>query len=238
MQYYEGWWRDHLDPEFTPIYEDFKVFLKLVWALLGLPEPTPAQYRIADYLQGRNHDGSIRETPDTGRAEIIMAFRGIGKSFITAAFVLWRLLRDPYFEKILVVSASSGKAKEFVSQVKAILMAMPLLAHLRPREDQRDQADRFDVNGASISQSPSLKAAGITGQIVGSRATLIVADDVEVVDNSKTEDARDGLLRAVNEFDAIKVPAQLDPETGEVTRPAGDVIFLGTPRPWSRCTSS
>jgi hypothetical protein len=32
--------------------------------------------------------------------------------------VLWRLLRNPRDEKILVVSATGNKSKEFVSQVK------------------------------------------------------------------------------------------------------------------------
>lgn len=234
MQYYDGWWDDHLDPEVRPYYADFKLTLAYIWNHLGLPEPTPAQYRMADYLQGWETDYDTmtvtqRETPDTGRAEIIMAFRGIGKSFITAAFVLWCLMRNPWDEKIMVASASSTKAKEFVSQVKGILMTAALFAHLRPREGQRNQADRFDVAGASISQSPSLKAVGITGQITGSRATRIVADDIEVVANSTTQEARETLLRIVNEFDAIKVPATLG-KKGEVVHPAGDVIFLGTPQ--------
>jgi hypothetical protein len=35
--------------------------------------------------------------------------------------VLWRLLRNPRDEKILVVSATGNKSKEFVSQVKTLL---------------------------------------------------------------------------------------------------------------------
>jgi hypothetical protein len=30
---------------------DFKVFLQALWSQLDLPEPTRAQYAIADYLQ-------------------------------------------------------------------------------------------------------------------------------------------------------------------------------------------
>lgn len=227
MRYYDGWWHDHIDDPFLiSVYDDFKVFLALVWSHLGLPAPTPAQLRIADRLQGRHVPG---EDPALGVADIIMAFRGIGKSYITAAFVLWRLLRNPRDEKILVVSASSPKAKEFVAQVKSVLMTMSLLEHLRPSEGQRNQADRFDVAGASISQSPSLKAAGITGQITGSRATLIVADDVEIPDNSRTEDARMLLLAKLNEFDAIAETAKYDDE-GNLIAPKGDVVFLGTPQ--------
>ncbi|MDR5879006.1 phage terminase large subunit [Caballeronia sp. LZ032] len=215
----------------------------LVWEHMGLPAPTPRQYDIAYFLQfgwagyGVDDDGNIFEwfgpedvEPDRAgvrrlgdadekfREDIIEAFRGIGKSYLTAAFALWRLYRNPFSEKILVVSASGTKAKEFVSMAKTLLMTMPIFEHLVPREDQRDTAWSFDVNGASISQSPSVKAVGITGQITGSRATLIIADDIEVTDNSRTEEARERLLHKTNEFSAIKV-------TG-----GADTIFLGTPQ--------
>lgn len=215
----------------------------LIWEHMSLPAPTPAQYDIAYFLQfgwagyGITPDGRIVEwfgheavEPDrTGwtrmgdadakfREDVLEAFRGIGKSYLTAGFALWRLYRDPFSEKILVVSASGSKAKEFVSMAKTLLTSMDILAHLVPREDQRDTAWAFDVNGASISQSPSVKAVGITGQITGSRATLIIADDIEVTDNSRTEEARERLLHKTNEFAAIKV-------TG-----GADVIFLGTPQ--------
>lgn len=223
MQFYDGWWRDHVDPEYHPLYEDFKEFLKAVWVFLRLPPPTPRQLEMADYLQGWKI-----EIPESGRTSIIMAFRGIGKSYVTAAFSLWRLLRNPRDEKILVVSATGSKAKEFVSQVKNILNNMPLLAHLIPRPDQRDQADRFDVDGASISQSPSLKAASITGQITGSRATLIVADDIEIPDNSRTEEGRELILSYIREFSAIKVNPTYEGTT--LVSRGGDIMFLGTPQ--------
>ena len=59
---------------------DFKLFLQALWAQLDLPNPTRAQYAIADYLQ----HGPKRLQ--------IQAFRGVGKSWITGAFVLWTLL--------------------------------------------------------------------------------------------------------------------------------------------------
>ena len=61
------------------------------------------------------------------------------------------------------------------------------------------------------------KAVGITGQITGSRATLIVADDVEIEGNSKTEEARQRILRTLSEFEAIVLPG-------------ADVVYLGTPQ--------
>lgn len=205
-------------------FENFEDFLCLVWAHLGLPSPTEAQREIAwrlqhglDRSEALNNPTYLNVLANTPREDIIRAFRGIGKSYITAAFVLWRLMRNPRDEKVLVVSATGSKSKEFVAMVKSLLNTMELLAFLRPSEGQRDMADRFDVRGASISQSFSLKAAGITGQITGSRATLIVADDIEIEGNSKTEDARERLMRATSEFEAIKMPG-------------ADVIYLGTPQ--------
>ena len=57
---------------------DFRVFLTLVWRHLNLPDPTPIQLDIALYLQ------------HGPRRKIIEAFRGVGKSWITAAYVVWR----------------------------------------------------------------------------------------------------------------------------------------------------
>lgn len=228
-------------PSLVPVEarDDFRNFLYLVWKHLNLPDPTPAQYEAAYFLQYglggydtingklvRVYDDPVKaeewqrlweEGGLEGRSDILEGYRGIGKSYISAAFTDWRLDRDPVDEKILVVSASSIKSREFVTQAKGLILTMPILAHLKPQEGQRDQADRFDVYGASLSQSPSLKAAGITGQITGSRATLIVADDIEIEANSNTEDARMRLMRAVSEFEAIKVPG-------------ADVCFLGTPQ--------
>jgi hypothetical protein len=201
-------------------FESFERFLELTWEALGLPEPTRAQRQMAHRLQygiDKAEMAAGGEPVYEGREDIIRAFRGIGKSFITAAFVLWCLMRNPRDEKVLVISASGGKAEEFVAMAKNLLHRMPILAFLIPRDDQRNKAMKFDVNGASIAQSYSVKAAGITGQIVGSRATLIIADDIEVVENSKTEEARERLMRSTSEFEAIKMPGAI-------------VIYLGTPQ--------
>ena len=64
------------------LQEDFKLFLQALWSELDLPSPTRAQYAIADYLQ----HGPKRLQ--------IQAFRGVGKSWITGAFVLWTLFKD------------------------------------------------------------------------------------------------------------------------------------------------
>lgn len=184
--------------------DDFRVFLRQVWDYLNLPPPTPVQNDIAFNLQ------------HGPRRFIIQAFRGVGKSWITVAFVLWTLLLDPQ-KKILVVSANQQLADDFSKFCKQIIHGMPMLQHLAPRLGQKDSAISFEVGPATDSKDPSVKSAGITGQITGNRADLIVVDDVEIPKNSYTHLLRERLAELVKEFDAV-------------LKPGGRIVYLGTPQ--------
>ena len=185
--------------------KNFKNFLYLCWKFLKLPEPTPIQYDIADYIQTKE------------RRLVVEAFRGVGKSWITSAYVCHQLLLDPQ-KNILVVSASKSRADDFSTFTQRLVNEMPILQHLIPRDDQRHSKISFDVAPAIASHSPSVKSMGITGQLTGSRADLIIADDVESANNSQTQLMRDRLSETVKEFDAI-----IKPDVGRI-------IFLGTPQ--------
>lgn len=151
------------------VLSDFRNFLFLVWKHLKLPDPTPLQYEIAYYLQ----HGPKRQ--------IIEAYRGVGKSWITSAYVLWRLLKDPN-EKFLIVSASKQRSDDFSIFTQRLISEMPILQHLMPTDDQRSSKIAFDVAPTRAAHAPSVKSVGVFGQMTGSRATHIIADDVEVVD--------------------------------------------------------
>lgn len=183
---------------------DFRNFLYMVWKHLNLPQPTPIQYDIAEYLQ------------NGPRREVIEAFRGVGKSYITSAFVVHQLLLDPEI-KVLVVSASKNRSDDFSTFTQRLINDMPVLQHLRPRDEQRNSKISFDVGPAGPSHSPSVKSVGITGQLSGSRADIIVADDIEIPNNSATQMMREKLAEAVKEFDAV-------------LKPDGRIIYLGTPQ--------
>lgn len=187
-----------------PIQQDFRKFVYHIWKELNLPEPTPVQYAIAHYLQHAD------------RRSVIEAFRGVGKSWLTSAFVCWCLLNNPQL-KILVVSASKERADAFSSFVKRLINDVDILNHLAASENQRNSMVAFDVAPALPDHSPSVKSVGITGQITGSRADILIADDVEVPNNSATQMMRDKLAESVKEFDAI-------------LKPGGRIIYLGTPQ--------
>jgi hypothetical protein len=200
--------------QYDPVLADFRNFVFLLWKHLGLREPTPVQYDIALYLQ---------HGPDR---RIIQAFRGIGKSWLTAAFVLWRLLRNPN-ERIMVVSANEERAGAFTTFCRRLIEEAPFLQHLKPKRGQRDSTLSFDVAGSMPHQSPSLKAAGIKGQITGSRASLIVPDDIEVPKNSMTQVQRDQLAELVKEFDAVLMSSD---DMKGIGLDHGEIIYLGTPQ--------
>lgn len=186
--------------------KDFRNFLYVVWKHLNLPDPTPVQYEIADYMQRGD------------RRAIIEGFRGVGKSWICSAYVVHQLLLNPR-KNILVVSASKTRADDFSTFTLRLIHELPILAHLRPTDKQRFSKISFDVGPAPASHAPSVKSLGVTSQLTGSRADIIVADDIEVVGNSATQGMRDKLGEQVKEFDAIIKP---DADSR--------VLFLGTPQ--------
>lgn len=186
---------------------DFRVFLTLVWRELDLPKPTRAQLSIADYLQ----NGPKRLQ--------ISAFRGVGKSWISAAFVLWILYNNPD-KKIMVISASKERADNFSIFCQKLILDISWLSHLGPKnDDQRWSRISFDVGPAKPHQAPSVKSVGITGQMTGSRAHVLIFDDVEVPSNAATDMQREKLLQLVTEAESILTP-------DEDSR----ILFLGTPQ--------
>ena len=188
------------------LQQDFKLFLQALWAELGLPSPTRAQYAIADYLQ----NGPKRLQ--------VQAFRGVGKSWITGAFVLWTLFNDPE-RKVMIISASKERADNMSIFLQKLIIDTPWLSHLQPKsDDSRWSRISFDVN-CSPHQAPSVKSVGITGQLTGSRADLMILDDVEVPGNSLTEFMREKLLQLCTEAESILTP-----------KSDSRIMYLGTPQ--------
>lgn len=184
--------------------QDFRVFLTMVWRHLNLPDPTPVQLDIAHWLQ------------HGPRRKIIEAFRGVGKSWITSTYVVWKGRMYPN-RKFLVVSASKERADNFTTFTLRLINEIPVLQCLRPRTDQRCSKVSFDFGPAKADHAPSVKSVGIFGQLAGSRADEIIPDDIEVPNNAFTQSMRDKLSEAVKEFDAI-------------LKPGGSINFLGTPQ--------
>lgn len=202
---------DHDYPEWVTteseqkLHDDFVMFVWFIWRHLRLPTPTKRQRSLCRYLQ------------HGPRRRMLQAFRGIGKTWLTCAYALWRLYRNPQ-ERVKIVSANETKAAENAVFIRRLIEEVPELQFLRPRMGQRDSVLAFDVGPANASVTPSVSVAGIKGQLTGGRATILISDDVEVPKNSYTELMREQLAELIKEYDALVVPEGFD------------IIYLGTPQ--------
>jgi hypothetical protein len=194
------------EQEIKKLVTDFPSFVDYIWSNINLPPATPVQRDIAKTLQ-QGH-----------KRLLIEAFRGIGKTYTTGAYACWRLLRNPN-EKILIVSASGTHAKAISTFIHKLLNTVPLLEHLKPGPDCRNSVEAFDVSGCKTTVQPSVKCLGITSQLQGNRASILISDDVETSINSATETMRTKIIEQVNEFDSILQ-----------TNDDACIIGLGTPQ--------
>jgi len=192
--------------ELKGLVNDFRSYLNYVWEGINLPCPTPIQTDMARTLM-------------TGDKRLLIeAFRGVGKTYITGAYVTWRLLRNPN-EKVLIVSQSGPHSDAIAQFIRRLIFDLPVLEHLIPDTDMRNSVKSFDVAGAEVTVQPSVKSLGITSQLQGNRASILISDDVEGLQNSATEQMRAKLLATVAEYDAILQ-----------TTENAQIIMLGTPQ--------
>lgn len=183
-------------------------FITLLMRELNMAEtPTPVQLQISDYLE----NGPKRR--------VIAAFRGCGKSTLSAMYLLWKLYHNAD-EKCLIISASMSRSEAMTAWMLQTIGRVQWLKHMQPdSHDGRYSRINFDVGTCrNIEQSPSVRAAGITGQITGSRASTILVDDCETPQTCLTQVQREKLRNSLNELEAILKPG----ETPEI-------VYLGTP---------
>ena len=187
--------------------DDFEFFAEQLWEEIQMPELAEHQRQIATWLQHGPRRRGVR------------AFRGASKTWVTLAYCLWRLFRNPN-ERILVISKSEKHAKDSLYMCRKWIGQVPWLQHLAPdkKSGQRDSSTKFDVGPSDIDRTPSFTASSITSQLQGGRATIIIADDCETPENTLTLEQRDRLRERVKECDNILIPSE-----------ESAIIFLGTP---------
>jgi len=188
-------------------YKEFAPFLfDVITGLLGF-NCTALQVDIAKYLE---HGPKYR---------MIQAQRGQAKTTITACYAVWRLIHDPT-TRVLIVSSGDSMATEISNWIIQIIMGMEELECLRPDRSSGDRASvkAFDVHHElkGPEKSPSIACIGITSNMQGKRADVLIADDVESTKNSATDVQRERLRHLTRDFTSINSK--------------GDIIYLGTPQ--------
>lgn len=170
-------------------------------------ECTDIQLDIADFLE----DGPLYR--------MIQAQRGQAKTTITACYAVWRLIHNPK-TRVLIISAGDNMATQIAYWIVQIIMNMPELACLRPDSGEGDRASvkAFDVHHTlkGFDKSPSVACLGITANMQGYRADVLIADDIESAKNSQTATQRERINHLTKDFTSICSN--------------GDIIYLGTPQ--------
>ena len=150
---------------------------------------------------------------------MIQAQRSQAKSTIVAMFAVWQLIHDCK-HRILIISAGSEVAAEIANWVIQIIMNWDILECLRPDRQHGDRASSkaFDINWQlkGAEKSPSIACIGITANMQGRRADLLIPDDIESSKNGTTETQRAQLEHLSKDFTSICQK--------------GRIMYLGTPQ--------
>ncbi len=188
-------------------YPHFPEFLyDVITGLMGF-ECTPNQLDMALYLE----NGPL--------FRMIQAQRGQAKTTVTAAYAVWRQIHDPS-TRVLIISSGDTMAQEISNWVIQIISGMEELECMLP---DRSIGDRASVSAYDIhrdlkgpEKSPSIACVGITSNLQGKRADVLIADDIESAKNSATDIQRERVTHLSRDFTSICSK--------------GDIIYLGTPQ--------
>lgn len=148
---------------------------------------------------------------------VLQCFRNAAKSSIAAVWIVWMLTQNPQL-LFLIQSADNDTAKKMITDCQRIIATHPMAKHLfDPRA--RNTANGFRVRGSNSGRNLSVAARGIFSNVTGSRADIIVYDDVEVPKNARSEELRRKLRDRIAESSHL-----LNPESRR--------LFIGTPHSW------
>lgn len=187
----------------------FPLFLATWNASQGFTTPR-VHMKIAKWLEAE-------KAKDNPRL-LLMAFRSCGKSTLVGVFCAWVLAGAPD-TRILVLSADLALARKMVRNVKRIIEKHPMTKGLKPEKLDQWGSEKFTINRTQELRDPSMLAKGITTNLTGTRADMIICDDVEVPKTSDTHEKRMDLRERLMELDYILT-------TG------GTQLYVGTPHCW------
>ena len=177
-------------------------FAQFVWhwnKAQGLSTPK-LHIELSEWLDDRWTSGDKRLA--------LTVFRNAGKSTLVALFAAWLLVRDANL-RILIVSAEAALATKMTRHIRQIVGQHPHAQHLRPDEVSEWAADRLTVMRTAAWRDPSILARGLSANLTGCRADVIICDDVEVPNTCDTPSKRQELRQRLKELEFILVPGGL-----------------------------
>lgn len=149
------------------------------------------------------------------RRLLLMVFRDAGKSTLVGLFVAWLLTGNPNL-RILIIAAEQMLASKMSRNIRRIIELHPAAAHLLPRRSESWSSEQFTVRRQKNHRDPSVLARGLSGNFTGTRADIVICDDVEVPNTCSTSTSREELRQRLGEIDFVLVPT-------------GVQLYVGTP---------
>lgn len=187
-------------------FPEFAEFAEVGMRVLGF-SISEMQLDIARYMQ------------HGPRKSMVQAQRGEAKSTLAALFAVWSLVHDQNY-RILIVSGGEKQASDVAVMIIRLIEQWPLLCWMRPDKSRGDRTsfENYDVHCdlRRIDKTASVSCVGITANLQGRRADLLIPDDIETAKNSFNQSMREQLLLLSKDFAAINTH--------------GKTLYLGTPQ--------
>lgn len=151
---------------------------------------------------------------------MVQAQRGQAKTTLAGIFCAFQLIHNPHY-RVVIFSQTGKRAKEISGWVVKIFTRIEVLHFMLPDRQAGDKSsatEGFDIKGIlkGAGKEPSITCYSIEAGAQGARADIILADDIESLQNSRTVTGREWLEEQSREFSSINQ--------------YGDIIYLGTPQ--------
>ena len=166
-----------LEEMLSHAYFDFEVFFKYV---IGA--------EISEF-----HRKLIRHITENHRS-LVMIARGHGKSFTSAAYVVWYVWRNENKE-VLIVSSSLDQSTKYLLRIKEFIEDNELLTGLKPSElntaslDMEERDFKWSSQEIWTTTGCKIYVRPFNSTIRGLHVDLLIADDIiRDVDNSTQEE--------------------------------------------------
>ena len=159
----------------------------------------PHMQNVVDLMEGRDpswlHDSMVYEKGTSGLSRLLVNVPPNHAKSMTVSinYATYRVCKDPNIN-VIIVSKTQDQAKKFLYAIKQRL-THPRYAEMQaafgPTDGFKASADEWSATRVylggdrdSDSKDPTIEAIGMGGMIYGSRANLIILDDVVTLTNS------------------------------------------------------
>ena len=146
---------------------------------------------------------------------LVLLPRGHMKSKLAAYYTAWKITKNPAIT-VLYISATSPLAEKQLYQIKLILDSEVYKRYWPEMLDNEEgKREKWAVEEICVDhplrklegvRDSTVKAAGITANVTGFHADLVVLDDLVVPNNAYTQDGRDKVEALYSQLASVENP--------------------------------